>query len=54
MSPWHGCTAVCDEWPATLEPLCALHHPVGVVSRLSEKNNLAAMALTDVLHSGVK
>lgn len=54
MSPGTAVLLWCDEWPATLEPLHALHHPVGVVSRLSEKNNLAAMALTDVLHSGVK
>jgi hypothetical protein len=45
--------AVCRVW-WMFALLCALHHPVGVVSRLSEKNNLAAVALTDVLHSGVK
>lgn len=32
--------------------LHALHHPVGVVSGLSEKNNLVAVALTDVPQLG--
>lgn len=43
-----------DGWRSALSLLRALHHPVEVVSRLSEKNNLAAVALTDVQLSRVK
>lgn len=44
----------CDGWPSALSLLRALHHPVGVVSGLSDKNNSGTVASTDVLHPGVK